>query len=146
MLIALRAPRPLFVTSGVKEKGDAWVDPTGMWLAVMAAEPAWGLYGEAVPEGTMPKPGSDTQAGYRLGWYQHTEGHVPVARLRGVLRARSPLRRPRDQLALTAAPKKVGPKGPHLKAALRFERTERAVAKRTPSQEGSHTSPPQAFF
>ncbi len=76
-LIALRAPRPLFVTSGVKEKGDAWVDPTGMWLAVMAAEPAWGLYGEAVPEGPMPKAGTDGQAGYRLGWFQHTEGHVP---------------------------------------------------------------------
>jgi hypothetical protein len=77
MLIALRAPRPLFVTSGVVDEGDAWVDPTGMWLAVRAAQPAWALFGSAVPSDVMPKPGADQEAPYRLGWYQHTEGHVP---------------------------------------------------------------------
>jgi hypothetical protein len=77
MLIALRAPRPLFVTSGVGEKGDSWVDPTGMWQAVRAAQPAWALFGSAVPSDPMPEPGSDPDAFYKLGWYQHTEGHVP---------------------------------------------------------------------
>ena len=76
-LIALRAPRPLFVTSGVGEKGDSWVDPTGMWLAVRAAQPAWGLFGSAMPTDPMPEPGSDPDAFYKLGWFQHTEGHVP---------------------------------------------------------------------
>lgn len=76
-LIALRAPRPLFVTSGVSGKGDAWVDPTGMWLAVRAAQPAWALFGSAVPSDPMPEPGTDPDAYYKLGWYQHTEGHVP---------------------------------------------------------------------
>lgn len=76
-LIALRAPRPLFVTSGTKEKGDAWVDPTGMWQAVRAAQPAWALSGNPVSSGEMPAPGTAPQAGYALGWYQHTEGHVP---------------------------------------------------------------------
>ncbi|MBO9519018.1 MAG: hypothetical protein J7493_13210 [Porphyrobacter sp.] len=76
-LIALRAPRPLFITSGVAEKGDAWVDPTGMWQAVRAAEPAWQLFGSAAPTDAMPKPGSDDDAMYTLGWYQHTEGHIP---------------------------------------------------------------------
>jgi len=76
-LIALRAPRPLFVTSGMASKGDAWVDPTGMWMAVRAAQPAWGLFGNATPSDAMPEPGSDPDAFYKLGWYQHTEGHVP---------------------------------------------------------------------
>lgn len=77
-LIALRAPRPLFITSGTTSKGDSWVDPRGMWLAVRAAQPAWGLFGNATPtEDTMPDPGDDTDANYKLGWYQHTEGHVP---------------------------------------------------------------------
>jgi len=75
-LIALRAPRPLFITSGVGDKGDAWVDPTGMWQAVRAAQPAWALFGSAVPSDSMPEPGSDPDAFYKLGWYQHTGGHV----------------------------------------------------------------------
>ena len=45
---------PLFVTSGLAEKGDAWVDPRGMWLAVRAAQPAWELFGREAPEGEMP--------------------------------------------------------------------------------------------
>lgn len=76
-LIALRAPRPLFVTSGVAEKGDAWVDPTGMWQAVRAAQPVWAIFGAAIPSDPMPAPGTDPDAFYKLGWYQHTEGHVP---------------------------------------------------------------------
>ena len=76
-LIALRAPRPLFVSSGMAEKGDAWVDPTGMWQAVRAAHPAWLIFGSAVPNDPMPEPGADQDAMYKLGWYQHTEGHVP---------------------------------------------------------------------
>jgi hypothetical protein len=76
-LIALRAPRPLFVTSGLSEKGDSWVDPTGMWQAVRAAQPAWALFGSATPTDPMPDAGTDPDAFYKLGWYQHTEGHVP---------------------------------------------------------------------
>jgi len=76
-LIALRAPRPLFITSGVADKGDAWVDPTGMWQAARAAQPAWLIFGSAVPQDIMPDPGSDSESMYKLGWYQHTEGHVP---------------------------------------------------------------------
>ena len=76
-LIALRAPRPLFISSGVADKGDAWVDPTGMWLAARAAQPVWLIFGSAVPQDAMPEAGNDSEAMYKLGWYQHTEGHVP---------------------------------------------------------------------
>jgi len=76
-LIALRAPRPLFVTSGVPAKGDAWVDPTGMWQAERAAQPAWAIFGAATPTDPMPEAGTDPDAMYKLGWYQHTEGHIP---------------------------------------------------------------------
>lgn len=76
-LIALRAPRPLFVTSGLAEKGESWVDPKGMWLAVRAAQPAWAVFGGAAPSGEMPAPGSESDAPFPLGWFQHTEGHVP---------------------------------------------------------------------
>jgi hypothetical protein len=76
-LIALRAPRPLFITSGTAEAGDAWVDPTGMWQAVQAAGPAWELLGTPVAESAMPPAGNDAQSAYPLGWFQHTEGHIP---------------------------------------------------------------------
>ena len=75
-LIALRAPRPLFVTSGVADKGDAWVDPRGMWLAVRAAQPAWDQFGAPGAEGAMPDPGQTGDAPFALGWYQHEQGHV----------------------------------------------------------------------
>jgi hypothetical protein len=76
-LIALRAPRPLFITSGVAAKGDAWVDPTGMWQAERAAQPVWAIFGSATPTDPMPEAGTDPDAMYKLGWYQHTEGHIP---------------------------------------------------------------------
>jgi hypothetical protein len=44
---------------------------------VRAAQAAWGLFGEATPRGPMPQPGKAPDALYKLGWYQHTEGHVP---------------------------------------------------------------------
>ncbi|HSG54823.1 MAG TPA: hypothetical protein VLA45_05160 [Paracoccaceae bacterium] len=77
MLIALRSPRPLFITSGLAERGDSWVDPAGMWTAFMNAQPAWELFGAATPRGVMPVPESREQMQFPLGWYQHGEGHVP---------------------------------------------------------------------
>lgn len=76
-LIALRAPRPLFITSGVAGKGDAWVDPTGMWLAKIAAQEAWVILGAPAASGPIPAAGTTGQSAFPLGWYQHTEGHIP---------------------------------------------------------------------
>lgn len=77
MLIAMRAPRPLFITSGRADKGDDWVDPRGMWIATKLAQEIWDIYGLPTPSGGMPLPESREQLAFPLGWYQHGEGHVP---------------------------------------------------------------------
>jgi hypothetical protein len=43
-LIALCAPRPVFISSG--DKGDGWVDAKGMFLAAAAAGPVYRLLGK----------------------------------------------------------------------------------------------------
>ena len=48
-----------------------------MWQATRAAQAAWAIFGAATPTEPMPAPGTDPDAFYKLGWYQHTEGHVP---------------------------------------------------------------------
>lgn len=77
MLIALRAPRPLFITSGLAERGESWVDPAGMWTAFAEAQAAWDLYGAPTPRTPMPVAQSREHKAFPLGWFQHGEGHVP---------------------------------------------------------------------
>ncbi|KAA6346462.1 hypothetical protein EZS27_006042 [termite gut metagenome] len=45
-LVALCAPRPLFIGSGDLTKGDAWVDPYGLYLTALAASPVYELLGK----------------------------------------------------------------------------------------------------
>src|SRR5690242_5225136 len=45
-LIALCAPRPVFIGAGTKENGDGWVDAKGMFLAAVAAGPVYKLLGK----------------------------------------------------------------------------------------------------
>ena len=45
--------------------------------AVLAQSTSGNIFGSATPTDAMPDPGSDPDAFYKLGWYQHTEGHVP---------------------------------------------------------------------
>ncbi|MCQ7030043.1 hypothetical protein MRO55_26440, partial [Escherichia coli] len=45
-LIALCAPRPVFIGSGSSTAGDGWVDPRGMFLAAVGAGPVYRLLGK----------------------------------------------------------------------------------------------------
>jgi hypothetical protein len=77
-LIALAAPRPLFIGAGTLEQGDGWVDPKGMFMAAVAAGPAWKLLGKK-DLGTSEFPPVETAltAG-ELAYRQHAGGHTSV--------------------------------------------------------------------
>ena len=76
MLIALSAPRPVFVTGGT---ADQWADPVGEFLAEVAAGPVYRLLGKkdlgmtALPPLDTPITNGD------LGWHYHTGGHTVTA-------------------------------------------------------------------
>jgi hypothetical protein len=61
MLLALIAPRPLYVASAQE---DLWADPHGEFLAAVAASPAWALFGKkGISTDEMPsihQPAGDT--------------------------------------------------------------------------------------
>lgn len=72
MLLALVAPRPLYVASAVE---DLWADPRGEFLAAVHASPAYevlGLPGLGVTE--MPAPSQPIQHG-RVGYHIRPGGH-----------------------------------------------------------------------
>lgn len=74
-LIALCAPRPVFVSSG--EKGDAWVDARGMFMACVHAGPVYHLLGKkALATEIFPTVGTSLTEG-DLSFRQHSAGHTP---------------------------------------------------------------------
>jgi hypothetical protein len=73
MLIALSAPRPVFVSGGTT---DQWADPVGEFLAEVAAGPVYRLLGKK-DLGTSQLPPLDTPLTHGdLGWHYHTGGHT----------------------------------------------------------------------
>jgi hypothetical protein len=73
MLIALCAPRPVFITGGTK---DQWADPKGEFLAEVAAGPVYDLLGKR-GLGTSELPPLDTPLiEGDLGFHYHTGGHT----------------------------------------------------------------------
>jgi hypothetical protein len=72
MLIALSAPRPVFVTGGT---GDQWADPVGMFQAVVAAGPVYRLLGKKDVGATELPPLDKPLVSGDLGWHYHTGGH-----------------------------------------------------------------------
>ena len=71
MLIALMAPRPVYVASAT---GDRWADPKGEFLSALHAEPAYKLFdkqGLGVKE--MPQP--DKSVGASIGYHIRTGKH-----------------------------------------------------------------------
>jgi hypothetical protein len=75
-LIALCAPRPVFLGSG--DKGDGWVDPKGIFLAGVYAGPVYKLL-EKKDLGVIEFPPIETTLiDGDIGFRQHREGHTPA--------------------------------------------------------------------
>lgn len=75
-LIALCAPRPVFIGAGATQ-GDGWVDAKGMFLAAVAAGPVYELLGKrGLPTAEFPPIETALIRG-DLGFRQHSGGHTP---------------------------------------------------------------------
>ncbi|MCP3983591.1 MAG: acetylxylan esterase [bacterium] len=71
MLLALIAPRPLYVASASE---DLWADPRGEFLSAHAAGEVYHLLGEeGLPDDEMPAPGEDVMA--RIGYHLRAGKH-----------------------------------------------------------------------
>ena len=76
-LIALCAPRPVFISGGATQ-GDGWIDAEGMFLAAAGADPVYRLLG-AKGLGTDKFPPMLTPlTNGALAFRQHSEGHTPA--------------------------------------------------------------------
>jgi hypothetical protein len=74
-LIALCAPRPVFISAG--DKGDQWVDAKGMFLAGVGAGPVYKLLGKK-DLGTADFPALETPLVQgEIAFRQHSGGHTP---------------------------------------------------------------------
>lgn len=76
-LIALCAPRPVFISSGSLEAGDGWVDAKGMFLAAAAAGPVYKLLGKKDMGTTEFPPIETTLIDGDIAFRQHSGGHTP---------------------------------------------------------------------
>ncbi len=74
-LIALVAPRPVFITSGTE---DIWSDGHGTFLAGVGASPVYALLGKrGLPTTQMPTPGTALMAG-EVAFREHIGGHTDL--------------------------------------------------------------------
>jgi hypothetical protein len=83
MLLALCAPRLVFVSYGIPEKGDAlWLDQKGSWMATVAAGSVYKLLGSrdlGVSNDYMKEEMPPVLTGLfegDLAWRQHDGGHT----------------------------------------------------------------------
>lgn len=77
-LIALCAPRPVFVSGGATDKGDGWVDAKGMFLAEAGANEVYRLLGaKGLGTDVFPPMLTPLTSG-ALAFRQHDEGHTPM--------------------------------------------------------------------
>lgn len=76
-LIALCAPRPVFISAGATN-GDGWVDAKGMFLAAVGAGPVYKLLGKR-DMGTTEFPPIETPLmDGDVAFRQHSGGHTPA--------------------------------------------------------------------
>jgi hypothetical protein len=74
-LIALCAPRPVFISSG--DRGDGWVDARGMFMAGVGAGPVYKLLGKKdLGTSEFPKLETGLMDG-EVAFRQHSAGHTP---------------------------------------------------------------------
>jgi hypothetical protein len=75
-LVALCAPRPVFISSGAK--GDGWVDARGMFMAAVAAGPVYELLGKrGLSTADFPTVETALIEG-EVAFRQHSGGHTPA--------------------------------------------------------------------
>jgi quercetin dioxygenase-like cupin family protein len=75
-LVALCAPRPVFISSG--DQGDGWVDARGMFLAGAAAGPVYKLLGKKDLGTTEFPPVETGLMKGEIAFRQHSGGHTPA--------------------------------------------------------------------
>ena len=75
-LVALCAPRPVFIGAGSLEGGDGWVDAKGMFLAEVHAGPVYELLGKKGLGTTEMPPVETALLDGDLAFRQHNGGHT----------------------------------------------------------------------
>jgi hypothetical protein len=75
MLIALIAPRPLFLNTGSEDK---WSDPKGEFLGAQAASPVYALFGKR-GLADVERPPLDTPVLRDIAFHEHTGRHAILA-------------------------------------------------------------------
>lgn len=76
MLVALCAPRPVFISSGAPDVEGTWVDAKGMFLGGAHASPAYELLGaDGLESMEFPPVGTNLDEG-DIAWRQHSGGHT----------------------------------------------------------------------
>lgn len=76
MLVALCAPRPVFISSGSPDVEGTWVDAKGMFLGGVHASPAYELVGaDGLESKEFPQLGTNLDDG-DIAWRQHSGGHT----------------------------------------------------------------------
>jgi hypothetical protein len=76
-LVALCAPRPVFISAGTKEAGDGWVDAKGSFLAAVGAGQVYELLGKKGLGTTEFPPVETTLIDGEVAFRQHSAGHTP---------------------------------------------------------------------
>jgi hypothetical protein len=75
-LVALCAPRPVFISAG--NKGDGWTDVKGMFMAAVAAGPVYKLLGKKDLQATEFPPVETSLTDGEIAFRQHNSGHTPA--------------------------------------------------------------------